>query len=231
MTSTFDIADLTIRRSKRAKHMRLQMHPERGLEIVLPDRMSDRAAHRFAKANFVWIEKHLDKHNELQSNKLNSTLLTQLNLKAINEVWQIQYQSGSRLQLRTNYIDKILFIKCDLQNKSKITKVLQAWIKNYASDHFKIELDKISNEIQLEYSELIVRWQKTVWGTCSPSKVISINAKLLLMSYDAMRYVMIHELCHTVHMNHSVKFWKLVARFVPNYREVKRLLSNQHMGL
>jgi predicted metal-dependent hydrolase len=82
------------------------------------------------------------------------------------------------------------------------------------------ELEKISTAINLPFSQVSIRKQKTLWGSCSNSKNISLNYKLLFLPQPLMRYVLIHELCHTIHMNHSSKFWQLVGRFEPNYQNL-----------
>ena len=66
-------------------------------------------------------------------------------------------------------------------------------------------------------------------GSCSRRRTISLNARLLLIPPDMVRYVFVHELAHTRHMNHSREFWQAVAIHVPDYRdrvrELKRLWS------
>ena len=71
-----------------------------------------------------------------------------------------------------------------------------------------------------------VRGQKTCWGSHSSSGTISINYCLLFLEPALVRYLMIHELCHARHMNHSRRFWAHVARFEPDYRKLDRKLSS-----
>ena len=69
------------------------------------------------------------------------------------------------------------------------------------------------------------RLQSTRWGSCSTTGTLSLNAALLLRSADELRYVVIHELCHLEHMNHSKRYWQLVKRFEPDYRQYERGLD------
>lgn len=71
-----------------------------------------------------------------------------------------------------------------------------------------------------------VRNQRSCWASCSPSGAISINRKLLFLTPEQMEYVLIHELCHTAHPNHSQRFWRLVAARQPHYRELERSLAS-----
>lgn len=67
-----------------------------------------------------------------------------------------------------------------------------------------------------------VKELKYAWGSCSIKKHITLNSNLIKYSEQAIRYVILHELCHIQHMNHSKEFWKLVQTYMPEYKEIKK---------
>jgi predicted metal-dependent hydrolase len=75
------------------------------------------------------------------------------------------------------------------------------------------------------YAKMHVRAQRSCWGSRSCSGTISLNLCLLFLAPELMRYLLIHELCHGRHMNHSKRFWTLVGRFEPDYRRLDRALT------
>jgi len=81
--------------------------------------------------------------------------------------------------------------------------------------------DKLILKTELKPSKIGYRKAKTRWGSCSRDNSISINYMLLQFSEDIIEYVVLHELCHIIHKNHSKKFWDLVAFYMPNYKQVK----------
>lgn len=87
-------------------------------------------------------------------------------------------------------------------------------------------LQQVSEDCKLPYVAVSYGHQKTLWGSCSSDKCLRFNAKLLYLSPRMLRYVMIHELCHTKQMNHQPAFWALVQRFEPDYREIKRQMRH-----
>jgi predicted metal-dependent hydrolase len=76
------------------------------------------------------------------------------------------------------------------------------------------------------YSRLTVRDQRSRWGSCSSRGALNFNWRLVLAPHDVLDYVVVHEICHLVELNHGPSFWRLVERRRPNYRESKRWLDD-----
>ena len=81
-------------------------------------------------------------------------------------------------------------------------------------------LDRSSLETGLRYARIQIRRQRTRWGSCSRNGTISLNACLLFQPPDVVNYLLIHELAHTRHMNHSRRFWSLVEKHEPRWQEL-----------
>jgi predicted metal-dependent hydrolase len=103
--------------------------------------------------------------------------------------------------------------------------LLQDWLKAIARDYFSIELKSLTRTLELKPEKVQVRLQKSRWGSCSAAGTLSLNGALMLRPPAEVRYVLIHELCHLRHMNHSKRFWRLVERFEPDYRCLDRTLN------
>lgn len=96
----------------------------------------------------------------------------------------------------------------------------------YTEEQFKQIVEKNANELikmtGLIPNKIRIKDIKYAWGSCSINKNITINKKLITYSEIAIRYVILHELCHLKYMNHSKEFWKLVQNYMPNFKEVKK---------
>lgn len=96
----------------------------------------------------------------------------------------------------------------------------------YRKEEFKEIVEKYVNELVkqtgLVPNKITIKQIKYAWGSCSSKKNITINLELIKYSEQAIRYVILHELCHIKYMNHSKDFWNLVEKYMPDYKQVKK---------
>lgn len=115
----------------------------------------------------------------------------------------------------------------NIQNKQQeIEQLLYDYylsiLKSYALKSF----DNFKNITGLYPNKISFKKMKTRWGSCSSNKNISLNILLAKYNPQIIDYVILHELCHLLEMNHSYKFWHLVEKYMPNYKQIKKLLNN-----
>jgi predicted metal-dependent hydrolase len=97
--------------------------------------------------------------------------------------------------------------------------------KQYKKQTLKLVEERLAHfnrEYQFSWKKISIRNQKSQWGSCSKSGTLSFNYKLALIPPDLADYVIVHELCHVAQMNHGTKFWSLVSKTVPDWRERRR---------
>ena len=131
------------------------------------------------------------------------------------------------------YIDKIVE-----QKRNWILKKLEeSKNKPEEREYTKTDIENLKNKLEYIFPELIKQTNlvpnkiriiniKYAWGSCSSNKNITINLKLVNKSEEEIKYVALHELCHLKYMNHSDKFWNLVEKYMPNYKEIRKQLKN-----
>ncbi len=216
----------TLVRSSRAKYLRIKVSPEGNVSIVLPKRCKTQLAHDFILQRKDWVRKCL--HTIAQQTPIEITAPTKLSLLLIDEYWTITYKATHHagITLIPSSSDKSLLLEGNTDNLSLVFGVLEKWLKNRAKQVFPTQLNSLSAKCKLPYNRLTIRGQKTRWGSCSAKKNISLNYKLLFFPKEVTHYVFIHELCHTIEMNHSQRFWNLVEKFDPNYSQHRLTLKD-----
>lgn len=220
-----------IRISNRAKYMRLTVSLDKGIVVVVPDSMTKQQMARFipqfVKDKQLWISEAIEK---LQTKKASKTTLEQcqlpeiISLPGIGQVFSVHYLSESNtcrskatLKL-LQQADFQLEIRGNLKDKIQVFALLERFFKDYAKYYLKQKLDQLSCESKLPYNHLTIRAQKTRWGSCSAKKNINLNYRLLFIEEKLLDYILIHELVHTVHMNHSKAFWRNLELLMPDAR-------------
>ena len=120
--------------------------------------------------------------------------------------------------LKSNGKDFLLLLQSEFDfnddsSQQWLRKVIENTIVNRAKVVLPRMLKKLAVELQLEYSRISINRAKTKWGSCSNRKSINISCYTLLLPYDLRRYILLHELAHLTHLNHSPDFWTLLNTY------------------
>lgn len=225
--------EYTVRVSTKARRVRLVMKPD-GLEVVVPRGFSPRRIPGMLEERREWIERaarRVDAHRrrlEQDPPRLPASIV----LAAVGEEWLVEYRpprSGSARVTAPRAREAAgfrLVVSGDPRDFEECKQALCRWLTRRAREELAPRLAELAREHGFSYGRISVRQQKTRWGSCSRQGTISLNAKLLLMPSAAADYVLLHELCHTVRMDHSPRFWALVGRHDPEYKAHKKLVRS-----
>ncbi len=125
------------------------------------------------------------------------------------------------------------FSLCINGNSLKVERVeeVEKWFLEEAKRVINNRYNYIISHINLRAREIRIKKLKSAWGICYSNKKITLNSLLLGAPIKIIDYVIIHELCHLKHMNHSKEFWKLVENFCPDYKNIKLWLKKNSLVL
>jgi len=219
----------TLRKSRRAKYLQLKMCPEAGLEVVVPHRFGHYDIDDLLSTYRDWIEKKLKLYYSKSSQ--NTNLPTKIHLLMCNEVWQIQQLSALGSTKLHSRPDNTLIVMGDLSDIESAQILLKKWLRQKAKSLLEPLMAKLSAETNLCYKKITLREQKSRWGSCSSNGTIALNCKLIFLPLHLVRYILIHELCHTRHFNHSKHFWSLVSQFDPHFVQHRREINARYKEL
>jgi predicted metal-dependent hydrolase len=211
----------SVRQSVRARRLSVRVFRNGGVEIVVPPRTPPRRVSEFVSEHREWIERQRRRaapaaHWPLPPDGISLT--------AIGEEWRCTAIVGAgRVGLREIAAYE-LQISGALDERERLRRLLANWLIERARLRFEGPLRELGAQMALQPGRLQVRCQRSRWGSCSRRGTISLNACLLFQSPEVLRYLMIHELSHLRHMNHSVRFWAEVARHEPDWKALDREL-------
>ena len=217
----------TIRVSPRAKNVIIKLIPDKGIEVVLPKGVNRRDVPFFLEKRREWIEHNIRKleGKGLSLNPPELVLPDEICFAASGMVFTVRRVKNRKagLRMRRN-VDKLL-LSGEGWSPEEELEVLTRFVRSVAREFLVPELKRISAELNLPFSKAFIRAQRKRWGSCSAKGNINLNMKLMFLPYRLARYVLIHELCHTVHLNHSAKYWRLVKMVEPNVEQLEKELS------
>ena len=110
-------------------------------------------------------------------------------------------------------------------------QALEKRYRNAAREVFTNRVEYYHRFTGGHYTSITIRDQKTRWGSCSSRGTLSFNYRLIYGPAGPLDYVVVHELCHLTHMNHSKDFWNMVERIMPDYRIYKQWLREHGQEL
>jgi len=123
-----------------------------------------------------------------------------------------------------------LFLKIQKQTAQLSPEIDETALRQKAQSVLPAQLAKLAGLYGFNYSSVKIRKSRTRWGSCSSKKIINLSFYLLLLPEHLIEYVLLHELCHTVQMNHSPAFWRLLDKCTQNKAmELRREIRKRHI--
>ncbi len=114
---------------------------------------------------------------------------------------------------------------CKIEDFNLLPHMIDEFYKIKAKEIIPAIVEKYSNKMNLFPKEIKFRKNKSRWGSCSYDNVINLNTNLMKLPFSCIDYVVIHELAHIKHKNHSKHFWDFVALFCPNYKDEEKRIK------
>jgi predicted metal-dependent hydrolase len=213
-----------VRESRRARRLAVRVFHTGRVEVVVPSRTSPLAVERFVDRHRDWIKR---KCEEARTRSLPATPFPppRIDLAACGESWRVYLAGGERGSVRLCRVgDGLLALNGDGRDGRAVRLALRRWLAGRAGEVLEPALARRAQDLGYRYERVLIRRQRTRWGSCSARGTISLNCCLLFQRPPVVHYLLIHELAHTVHMNHSRRFWQTVARHCPDFRNLDREL-------
>jgi len=206
--------EYTVRRSPRARRVRVTVDPQTGVEVVLPQRAPARAAAEAIVELRPWIDRRLAEVELVRS----QVAARGDTVPFLGDDLGLVPEAG---RLRVHRRGDVLHVPADAGARGP---ALERWYRRMAREEVVPRLDDAVDALGVEYVSVRIGNQRTRWGSCSTTGAMSFNWRLLLGPEEVLDYVIWHEACHLRHLDHSPRFWRLLERQVPDYREPKAWL-------
>jgi predicted metal-dependent hydrolase len=207
-----------VRISRRARRMSMRVYPGGRVEVVVPQGAGLPAVERFVARHRDWAERRSKELLQLAP-KMAERQPRVVDIRLLDRQWSVEYVPGRRVRAE-QFGDSMLRVHSPAVTDRHASQALVPWLTQLARHELAHRLRPLAIEVGIDYSRMTVRRQRTRWGSCSTRGTLSLNVCLLFQRPEVVRYLMIHELCHRRHMNHSKRFWSLVAALEPGWKSL-----------
>jgi hypothetical protein len=214
-------------RSQRAKHVGLRLSRQAGLQVTVPRGVTLSRVDAVVVAKSAWIIKRLTRFAALPpalpAPSVPVPLPLAIDLPALDESWTVAYEQSkiSGVSLRMVAPEQLL-LRGAVADDELCRRALRLWLAQRAEVTLLPQLQELAIAAGFRYERGQIRGQRTRWGSCSGRGTLSLNWHLLFLTPEQVRYVLLHELCHTVELNHSPRFWRLLQQHQPDSETLRQ---------
>lgn len=202
------------------------MSLERGLEVVVPRGFDLTAVPALVRDKADWVarvERRLGEARAARDADPPDRLPQTISLRALGEEWAIEYVPTASTRVTvTERGHGYLCVFGATADPIACRLGLGRWLGRKARQSLIPWLDAVSQEQGLPFADVVVRAQRTRWGSCSRRGAVNLNKTLLFLPKELVGYVLVHELCHTVRHDHSPAFWGELRRREPMCDTLRR---------
>ncbi len=214
-------------RDARARRLRLIVS-EKGARLTLPRSVSERAALAFLHEHRDWLARQLAQQPEVSARPLQRGVDTHLPLRGADVPLHWREGRYARIELLG---EGVVVQLPDRATEAQLRSALRDFYTQQARQDLGRWLPRYLPALPRPPLSFKLRPLSSLWGSLSPSDVLSLDLSLVLGRPAAFEYVLVHELCHLIHANHSPRFWREVEARWPHWRDERTYLRGEGMSL
>lgn len=222
-----DIGEVLFRKSRRAKKINISIKPFEGIVVSFPYYVSYKVAEEATTSKKDWIYKSIAKMKNYENKKVVFNELSDFSTRLHRLIVRVKNDGNISVTIR----NRIIFVKypSNILVSSKevqiaIRKGIERALRIEAKEYLPIRVDQLAKEFGFSYNQVYCKNLKSRWGSCSVRNNINLNIHLMRLPDEFIDYVILHELCHTVHKNHSKRFWDKLESIFPASKSVDKKL-------
>ena len=228
---TVDVPYL-FKRVPRRRRVHILVGDDGTIEVRAPWRFSLPKAREVLRGNAQWVVQTLSAAQERLAQR--PRLVTGARLPLLDESLRLEVRPEAQIDLfsagrsRRGRVERrggVLRVSTGSLGDDELRASIERWYRREAAAHLSARAEHYSTRLGVRPSRVIVRGQRSRWGSCSGKGTVSLNWRLMMVPGALADYVVVHELCHLRHMNHSPSFWAMVSGIVPDYADRRRRLD------
>lgn len=210
----------------RRRTMAIKIDANGNIKIYAPKGTSRRTIGNMVSSKADWIIKNLHEIKSAMAQEVKREYIDGEYFTYLGHDYPLQLKVNPEIKKMTvRLIEGRFWVEAPVADGAVIRGGLEAWYRFMGAGHINARLDYYQSLLDVSPSRVTIRNQKTRWGSCSSKGSLNFNWRLMMAPAEVIDYVVVHELCHLIHPNHSKKFWNQVSAILPDYRVRKDWLK------
>lgn len=222
----FKNAPVEIQRRAYQRSLNLLLRPNGSLKVTAGRTVSQKVIQKFLSKNSEWIEKNLEQFVALRKKYPPKEYINEEKFLFCGQVHRLKFQEGLADKVEKVASEIIVSRKKDSSIDERA--LIRRFYEKEAKKLLSLKVQECAERMQLFPSEVRFRSMRSQWGSCSSKGVVTLNWRLVVFPEKLWEYVIVHELAHLQHANHSKKFWRLVEEHFAHYKTCRRYLRDHH---
>jgi predicted metal-dependent hydrolase len=205
------IGKILLKRSKKIRHISISIKPFSRAKVTIPDGVGDEIAFRFVREKKNWITKHIAKMKELEAMQTKFDESSNFSTRHFKLHLKKEQRSGISIRVSNGKINVFYPTVINAHSKAvqeAIREGIERALRVEAKQYLPGKVKQLSEKYGFKFNKLTLKNIKSRWGSCSRQNNINLSIHLMRLPDHLIDYVILHELVHTVHHNHSAEFWK-----------------------
>lgn len=211
-----DAVEIFARKSKRARKVSIKISKSKGVELIIPTRVSTKKALQFLYSKESWV---LEKAREIH--KAKKVVFIEGANVPIGGKMHLIVHSGS-LRGVTHIENGRIIVSGPTES---IPRKVKSFLKELAKKEITARVEIEALKLGVKYNKITIRDMETRWGSCSGKKNLNFSWRLILAPREILEYIATHEVAHLREMNHSRKFWDIVEKLNPQHLNARKWLK------
>ncbi len=224
-----------VRSQRRKKTVSISVHPDGGVRVAVPAAMATAEVDAMVLKDAAWISQKLEFYRSQDPPAVPSDFVTGEPVSYLGVVYYLAVDGGSTGSVHINgqhiHVPITLPAVDGLLQATQVRSALIAWFFDQACQFLPQRIRHWCSTIGLPLPHAMVADQKRCWGSCGPGNTIRLNWRIMQSPVRLVDYVVVHELMHMIHANHSRHYWRTVASVMPDYKDRRKELKLRYADL
>lgn len=212
---------------RKRKTLTIEVEAPRKITVIAPEGSTEREILETVQTKSKWIVQKLFEIREVEYKKRDKQYVNGESFLYMGRNYSLQILIDEEVTLPEAKLSKgKLFVVTYSKNEEIVKKAIEDWYKDKAKERIRERISYYQSQFNVMPRRIMIKDQQKRWGSCTKDQQLFFNWKCIMAPSPVLDYIIVHEMCHMVHMNHSKEFWNLLKRVLPEYEQWKEWLKN-----